>query len=261
MARSKRSRSRRPYHPPEPGRTPGPALTPRADGGPARRDGGSFPLLPVSLGGLGIGLLVIAFLFLNSNKPAPAELVVPAIAYGAENADMSLGSPTAKVTVTMWGDFQCPACATFARQREPQLVSTYVATGKVKLVFRDFAFIGPESLQGAMAARCSGAQGHFWPYHGYLYANQAATENSGTLTTARLDEIARAVGLEMTAFDACLSGGATRPAVQADTAQAQQLGIQSTPTIVVGNQAFSAVPTWDQLSAVIEAALAAAAGG
>lgn len=223
----------------------------------------------MSLAGLGVGLLVIAFLVLS--KPGtgtpgtPGPLIRPAASYGAENPDQSLGSLNAPVTVTMWGDFQCPACAVFEKTLEPQLISTYVGTGKVKFVFRTMAFLGrpskdplgvDESLQAAMAARCSGQQGHFWPYQGYLYANQGPAENAGTFSTERLDQIARAVGLDMTAFDACLSGGATRSAVQAETAQGDQIPIIYTPTIFVASHKFEGVPTWDQLSAAIEAQLA-----
>jgi len=103
-----------------------------------------------------------------------------------------LGRPTVKVTVQAWEDFQCPFCRQFTMQVEPQLVATYVETGKVRLVFRDFAFLGNESAWAAVGAALAEQQGKFWPYHDYLFANQLG-ENVGSFAVARLEGMADAV--------------------------------------------------------------------
>jgi protein-disulfide isomerase len=173
---------------------------------------------------------------------------------------MSLGSPNAKVTIDEWADFQCPACKAYTLSVESSVVSSYVRAGSVRIVFHDFAFIGAESTLAATAARCSGAQHHFWDYHGYLYSNQT-TENSGRFNQAFLDQVADALGLDRTAFDACLTGGTARSQVVASTNQAQALNISQTPTFFIGNQQpIVGVPSFAQMSQVIDAALAAAGG-
>ncbi len=169
----------------------------------------------------------------------------------------SLGKPTAKVTVEAWEDFQCPFCRQFTLQVEPQLVATYVETGKVRFVFRDFAFLGNESAWAAVAAALAEQQSKFWPYHDYLFANQLG-ENVGSFTVARLESIADAVGLDRSRFDAGLqataAGALFARIQQASQAEVTRLGIDSTPTIVVNGKKL-AVADWATVQAAIEAAL------
>ena len=113
------------------------------------------------------------------------------------------------------GDFQCPSCRAFFRSIEPQIRAAYIAPGKARLEWHDFAWIGPESRDAANAARCAGDQGKFWPYHDLLYQNQGG-ENSGTFTKDRLKSFGGSLGLDAAAFNACVDGGRHAGAVQAD---------------------------------------------
>ncbi|MBI2023890.1 thioredoxin domain-containing protein [Candidatus Giovannonibacteria bacterium] len=56
-----------------------------------------------------------------------------------------IGDPNAPVTIAYWSDFQCPFCQRFEQNTLPTLVDQYVKTGKVKIVFKDFQFLGPDS--------------------------------------------------------------------------------------------------------------------
>ncbi len=195
-------------------------------------------------------------------QPAPSGLVNPANA-------RALGASSAPVTIDVWSDFQCPYCSQWSRLVTPALVDEYVKTGKVQLVYRDFAFIdggdpSGESQQSASAARCAAEQGKFWPYHDYLLENQNG-ENKGGFSRQRLDEIATAVGLDMTAFGSCMGGDAPEQAVKAETDQGKQVGIASTPTLVINGvvQRAGAIEMADTsagpgLRTLIDAALAAA---
>jgi len=180
-------------------------------------------------------------------RPTPTELVDP-------GNPRALGPADAPVTVEVWSDFQCPACGFWALQVEPDLVDEYVADGSVHLVYKDLAFLdggdpNGESQQAAAAARCAGDQGSFWPYHDYLYENQDG-ENDGAFRRERLDEIAEAVGLDMDAFDSCMSDSAALEAVRAETAQGQQAGVSSTPTLAINGvlQRPGALPMEDTSS-------------
>ena len=167
--------------------------------------------------------------------PTPINLVDPA-------NPRALGPANAPVTVEVWSDFQCPACDEFATVIEPDLISQYVATGKVHLIYRDFAFIDQgaadgESQQAAAAARCAGNK--FWPFHDYLFENQnPAGENKGRFTPAFLASVADAVGADRTAYDACMANGAADmvAAVKAETAQGQAAGVSQTPTIALNGK-------------------------
>ena len=171
----------------------------------------------------------------------------------------SLGEANARVTVEAWEDFQCPYCRRFTEQVEPQLVATYVETGKVRLMFRDYAFLGDESAWAAVAADLAAQQGRFWPYHDYLFANQLG-ENAGSFTVARLEAIATAVGLDRTTFDAGLNQAAATATYakirQGTEAEVSRLAISGTPTIVVNGKALTG-NDWATVREAIEAALAA----
>ncbi len=146
-----------------------------------------------------------------------------------------LGRAAAPVAIHEYGDFQCPSCGAFARSIEPQVRAAYIDTGKARLVWHDFAWIGAESRDAANPARCAGDQGKFWDYHDLLYANQSG-ENAGAFSKDRLKGFGDALGLEPTAFQACVDADRYGAAVQADFGDVRQKGFNGTPTFVTGNQ-------------------------
>jgi protein-disulfide isomerase len=97
--------------------------------------------------------------------------------------DVILGDPNAPVTFIEYGDYQCPFCARFFTDVEPLIKDQYVKTGKVKMIFRSYPFLGNESVLAAQAAECAKDQGKFWEYHDALYTaeSQDAHENNGNL--------------------------------------------------------------------------------
>ena len=133
----------------------------------------------------------------------------------------TLGNADAKVTIDLWEDFQCTGCYAFTHGVEPQFVTNYVATGKVKVIYHDFIVIdanvgSTESFDAANAAMCANDQGKFWPYHDWLFANQYA-ERSGAFTKDRLKAIAHAMGgLDNAKFDSCVDGGTHNSDVTAE---------------------------------------------
>ncbi len=186
-------------------------------------------------------------------------VAAPSVVTPVDLADgRALGKKTAPVTVELWEDFQCPFCQRFTEQVEPQLVSTYIATGKVRLVYRDYAFLGQESFWAEIAARLADQQGKFWPYHDYLFANQVG-ENVGGFAVERLRTMAEAVGLDMTRFDAGLEVTAAQTLFDkvdpTEKADAKKLGITGTPTLVVAGTVLKA-NDWASLKTALDAALA-----
>jgi protein-disulfide isomerase len=171
----------------------------------------------------------------------------------------TLGSPTANVVLETWEDFQCPACGSFTRDIEPTLIERYVVPGKIRLTFHDFAFLGPESSAAASAARCAGAQGKFWEYHDWVFANQNG-ENKGSFSRERLAAIAERVGLDRTAWEACYDSGSESAAVSAETETGRTAGVASTPTLMLNGQIvpLASFSSWNDLYAAIDAAVAAA---
>ena len=72
------------------------------------------------------------------------------------------GSAPAPITVEIYADFECPACAAFYRDTYPLLVSQYVKTGKVRILHRDFPL--PQHAYAKLAARYANAAGELGQY-------------------------------------------------------------------------------------------------
>jgi protein-disulfide isomerase len=212
----------------------------------------------VAIGALALVVAVGANVLASASGPQP--VVAPAQPAPAGLASgRSIGKSTAPVKLDVWEDFQCPYCDEFTRSVEPSIVSQYVAPGTAQLTFHDYSFIGnghspDESNDAAVAARCAEDQGQFWAYMQYLYANQGASENSGTFNKTMFDAIATKLGLNLGTFDSCLSDPAKLQAVRAETAQGQQLGITGTPTLFVDGKALANPQDINAVSSAIEAA-------
>lgn len=167
---------------------------------------------------------------------------------------LALGSATATVQIDEYGDFQCTSCEAFFQGVEPQLKAAYIDTGKVRLVWHDFPWIGQESLDAANAARCAADQGHFWDYHDLLYRSQGA-ENSGAFSKAHLEGFAAQLGLDTTRFNGCVNAGTHLAAVQADLATAASSGFPGTPTFVIGGQKIVGAQPYPVFRQALDAAL------
>lgn len=169
----------------------------------------------------------------------------------------SLGNPNAPVTVVEWADFQCPYCREFALGAGKQLIQSLVPSGRVRFVWRDFAFLGPESVWAAEAAACAADQGKFWEYHDKLFAEQGG-ENQGAFAKANLERFAAELGLDAAAFDRCLTSNQHLARVEQERATGTREGVDATPTIFVNGQKYVGPPTYDRLRALIDTASAAA---
>lgn len=168
--------------------------------------------------------------------------------------DKSVGPADAPVVVVEYGDFQCPYCKQFAEGTERQLKENYVDTGQARFVFRHLAFLGPESLGAAQAAECANEQGRFWDYHDKLFAEQGG-ENSGTFSQDNLKRFAGELGLDTQLFNECLDTNKYQTKVEQEVAQAQRLGIRSTPTVFVNGQMIENGSNYQVLQTAIERAL------
>ena len=197
------------------------------------------------LAGIVAVITVVVVVGNSAQQPAPAAPVA-----GLRAAANVLGDPAAPVTIEEWADFQCPACRTFAMTTESQLRSDYIATGKVRFVFRHMAFLGPESIWAAEAAECAGDANQFWPMHDRLYAAQQG-ENNGAFSKANLQKVGDGAGLGV-GFGACLASGRYGTKVGDDTAAGVAKGVTATPTLFVNGRKLEGVQTIEQLRAAID---------
>lgn len=185
-------------------------------------------------------------------------MLIPAGIFQGASAtgEPALGAPQARVTIDEFGDFQCPYCGEFVRQTEPRIIAKYVATGKARIIWHTVAFIGPESALAGRAAWCAQQRGKFWEYFAVLYQHQDG-ENTGTFNTARLERWAGDVGLDRAAFGDCLTDPRSADGVEAGMREAQRQDITGTPAFIVNGQKATGALSVEQLSAIIDKALAA----
>ena len=144
----------------------------------------------------------------------------------------ALGSPDAPVTMVEFGDYQCMNCNRYFRNTEHMILQNYVETGKLKIIFVDFAFIGPDSFPAAQAAHCANDQGKYWEYHDETYSNWDG-ENTGWAESYNLKRFASNIGLDQNSFNQCLDGNKYAKKVEANTELGHKIGVTGTPTFFI----------------------------
>lgn len=171
--------------------------------------------------------------------------------------DVVLGDPNAPVTLVEYGDYQCPFCGRMFSEVEPLLRKNYIETGKLKMVFRGFQFLGLESTNAGAATLCANDQGKFWAYHDEIYKAEIAdgVENNGNLNRTLFLSLATKVGLDAKAFAICLDSDKYVAEVQAETQAASAIGVNSTPSNFINGTAIQGAQPYDAFKVVIDAAL------
>jgi len=176
-------------------------------------------------------LIVVANRIQGDNNTTTTPIDIPdhtAVANGT-----TLGNADAPVTVYEYSDFQCPNCRDAALEVVPPLDQNYLATGKAKLISKEFAFIGQESTWAAEAASCASEQGKYWEYYNKLFEEQGG-ENKGAFKIENLKRFATEIGLNQTDFNTCLDENKYAAEIAADRTEGENRGVTGTPTFFVG---------------------------
>jgi protein-disulfide isomerase len=204
-----------------------------------------------------------------TSRPAAAQKATGAIPGQKESAAMLagvpqtgiyLGNPAAPVRVVEFADLQCPFCREYSLEVLPRLVQDYVRSGKVRMEFRNLSFLGKDSVTAGRAASAAARQNKLWNFVDVFYYNQGE-ENTGYVTPAFLDRIYGAAGVDAAKAKAFAATAASEKPLAAADALADQVGVQSTPTILVGKRGGALTPVQadptdvDTFKAAIDGAL------
>ncbi len=127
----------------------------------------------------------------------------------------------------------------------------YVEEGTLRIEWRDFAYLGQESVNAALAARAAQEQGMFWEYHDALYQNQRSI-NGGTFSDEKLIELAGELGLDTGTFEASLTSGRFEEVVRRDLLEAQDAAIQGTPSFTINEQRLVGPWPLEEFERIIE---------
>lgn len=170
-----------------------------------------------------------------------------------------IGNANAPITIAEWSDYQCPYCKQFELTTLPQIIQNYVSAGKVKVVFKDFEFLGPDSMVDAEYARAIWAlyPAQFGAWRTALYTQEPqenilnAADNlallakvTSSLTGVDLNKVKAAVAANQATYDA---------AINADKAEAGNFGIQATPSFVIGTQMIAGAYPYATFQAALDA--------
>lgn len=189
---------------------------------------------------------------------------VNSLLQGIPQSGTTLGSPSAPVTLTYYGDLECPVCRDFTLSSFPQFVTQQVRTGKVKVVYRSFCTAtcnGPgQSVFNTqqVAAYAAGKQNLFWDYAELFYHEQGQ-EGSGYVTSSYLNSLAEQIpNLNLKSWQTDQKDPSLLAQVQGDESSATGLGVQGTPTLIMkgpkGTTPVPAtVPTYQQLVSTVKA--------
>jgi protein-disulfide isomerase len=214
------------------------------------------------------GALLIAFAFIRplilqtqataTANQGPVISITPRAINTTVNG-VHLGNPNAPVKLDVYEDFRCSACLNYTQNYEPQIIQTYVETGKVYYTIHSFIVIDGNdgtdaSYRSANAAMCAAEQGHFWDYKNTLFANQV-TESASLFTDERLVTMAQNLNLDMTAFNQCYQAKRYASDIQNDISQAHSLNLTRTPSILVDGSVLQ-IQFFTQVATAIDAALA-----
>lgn len=228
--------------------------------------------LPITV--VAAGLLVAGAVVWNGSRPSSNPQVAQSD-ISIDDIDIAgrpfIGDENAPVVIATWVDFQCPSCRLFevGRIATPEgrgtssamseILETYVTTGKVKMVFKDLAFLGSDSLT---AARYGRAMWKLYPEK-YLEWREAMfnaqdKENSGFGDEDSIKLLAskiEGVNVDTLANDVSANKSEYDAAINADKQEAGKAGIQSTPSFVVGNQLVTGAYPFATYQAAIESVL------
>lgn len=208
------------------------------------------------------GLLIGASLYISNIKasqqaqPRTVDLAVNANADKIRPVtaeDHILGNPNAVLKIVEYSDTECPFCKVFHGTMK-KVMDVYGKDGKVAWVYRHFPIdqLHSKARKEAEATECAnelGGQQKFWEYIDLVYST---TNSNDSLDPAELPKIAAKVGLDVKAFNTCLSSGKYAAKVEADYQDAVKAGGRGTPnsiivsadgtkTVIQGAQSYEAV--------------------
>jgi protein-disulfide isomerase len=166
---------------------------------------------------------------------------------GIPQSGATLGNPKAPVTMTYYGDLECPICRDFMLTGGwPQLVANQVRQGKVKVVYRAFLTATPDAQTfqtQQVAALAAGQQNRFWDYVELFYHEQGA-ERTGYVTESYLTGLAKQVpGLNVSQWQSARNNSALLAQVQSDMTSGTSAGVQGTPTLIFQGPKGTASPS------------------
>lgn len=194
-------------------------------------------------------LAASAFYFYSSYRTAQSSIKQNAFKLtgqtypAAQGKHYWLGSAKPKITIVEFGDFACHHTA-----REFPIVRELGLKYKddVRVVWRDYPLVAEHSILLALAARCAGEQGLFWPMYDKLFQNQ------GVYQAEQLIALAKQIGADTARFSDCAREQKYLKEIKQDITDGQAFGINGTPTFFINGYKVEGEIPYDVFEKIIE---------
>ncbi len=213
-----------------------------------------------------VGAIIIALAFAYGNGVGAPSDAGAGKAQAVDIKDVKtegdpfVGNANAPVTMAFWFDYQCPFCKQFEQNVTAQLYENYVKTGKLKIIFKDFQFLGEDSMTGARYARAvwEAYPDHFYEWYQAVFAAQDDEGDRGfgdeasvkavtaTIPGIDADKVAKLVADKKAVYDT---------AAMANRDEGTSFGINGTPALIIGTTVLSGAQPYAQVAALVDAQL------
>lgn len=160
------------------------------------------------------------------------------------------GNPNGDVAVVLFFDYRCPYCKQGVEEEKALLK----ADPNVKIVYKEFPILGPQSITAARAALASVKQGKYPAFHDAMMASH------GTFSDEEILGMAQDAGIDVNKLLTDMNGDDVTAILQTNFNLAKTLGINGTPAYIVGDRLSGGVTTADDFKALVAEARAIQGG-
>lgn len=216
--------------------------------------------IPAAIVIAGIIIGVFAMIGLSNSSGAGAQNGGPQIAVDISDVktegDPYIGKADAKIVLAYWSDFQCPFCKQFELNTLPLIVRDYVDTGKVKVVFKDYAFLSEDSTTAAVWGRAvwESAPTKYWDWREAMYEAQDE-EHGGFGDEASIYALTKTIsGIDADAIRARVAANRQQylAKIDADKAEGTGFGVNGTPGFITGKTMIAGAEAYASFKAALD---------
>ena len=214
---------------------------------------------------IGSIIIALAIFFSNSSislgggsgsKSADSKAAKIDIKNVETKGDPFIGYENAPVTIAYWSDYQCPFCKRFETTSMQQIISNYVDSGKVKIVFKDYQFLGDDSHTASLYAR---AVWDLYPDKFFVWReavfNKQDAENGGWGNENDLKTLTASIdAIDITKITSTINSNKTKyqKAIDDDKAEGEKFGISGTPGVILGTETIYGAQPYDTFKTAID---------
>jgi protein-disulfide isomerase len=217
----------------------------------------------ILIAGVFIGACILASNFIGASSGQLGQgAAVAAPKVNVQDVEMAgvpyIGKADAPA-LAYFSDFQCPYCKQFDQKILSEIKKKYVDTGKLKVVFKDFVFLGPDSNTAALFAKAvwNTYPDQYYAWREAMFAAQDA-ENAGFGDRASIEKLTATIsGIDQKKVSAAVDANkdSYEKQIAAEADETQKFGVTGTPSIIVGKQLVGGFDSLDKYEKAIDAAL------